>query len=169
MSIAKSVYIPNSYRFGVIFVDGYEYKCIRGRFYHPTFGRAKNFQSLIELLKMMDQLFNDISYPTPSMEIRKFQPDLPEISYTDKSPKGNEDGVGMHYLDRKGKLATFSVKVQFRRNASWQGTLRWIDKNKKDYFRSTLEMIMLMDSALGEVESWNSDENDVFISCLYEV
>lgn len=158
MSIAKSVYVPNSYKFGVIYVDNYDNKCVRGRFYHPTFGRAKRFYSLIELIKMMEKLFDDVSYPTANMQMRKFQP---EIFHIDKESYGNQNGVSMHYLEQKGKLVTFSVKVQFRRNASWQGVICWIDKNKEEYFRSTLEMIMLMDNALGEGESWNSNENQI--------
>lgn len=161
MSIAKSVYVPNSYRFGVIYVDSYENKCVEGRFYHPTFGRGKNFHSLIELLKMMEGLFEDMSYPTASMQIRKFQP---EALCMDKEFYGDENNVSMHYLEPKGKLVTFSVKVQFRRNASWQGILRWIDEGKEEYFRSTLEMIMLMDNALGEGESWMNGQRDTVLN-----
>ncbi|NLZ80496.1 MAG: hypothetical protein GX913_01625 [Clostridiales bacterium] len=158
MSIAKSVYVPNSYRFSIVYVDSYKNKCLSGRVYHPTYGKAKSFRSLIELLKMMEDLFDNMSYPTASMQIRKFQP---EILHIDKESYGNENGVSMHYLERKGKLVTFSVKVQFRRNASWQGRLRWIDKNREEHFRSILEMIMLMDNALSEGESWNSNEKQI--------
>lgn len=51
---------------------------------------------------------------------------------------------------QKDKKATFIVQVQFRQNATWQGSIHWNEKNKTQYFRSTLEMIKLMDEALGE-------------------
>jgi hypothetical protein len=43
---------------------------------------------------------------------------------------------------------TFQIKVKFTRNATWQGEIHWIEENKKQNFRSDLEMIKLMDEAL---------------------
>ena len=59
-----------------------------------------------------------------------------------------------------GEKATFVVHVQFRQNATWQGTIQWIESKKTQKFRSTLELIRLMDEALqnGEevkFEGWN--------------
>ena len=48
----------------------------------------------------------------------------------------------------KEDKATFVIQVQFRRNATWQGTIQWVDQNKRQSFRSTLEMIRLIDEAL---------------------
>lgn len=158
MSIAHSVFIPNSFRFVIIYVDSFEKKCLGGRIYHPSFNHIKSFNSLIELLLIMEGLFDDLSYPWPSMRIRTFQN---QLSHSEKKEFTNEKEAKMHYLERKGKLGSFSVRVQFRRNASWQGTLRWIDKNKEEYFRSTLEMIMLMDNALCGGEGWNENNKNM--------
>lgn len=54
------------------------------------------------------------------------------------------------YEQEAGNTSTFVVEVQYRRNATWQGTVRWIDGNKTERFRSTLELLKLMDSALSE-------------------
>lgn len=48
----------------------------------------------------------------------------------------------------KSQKDSFLVQIQFHQNASWQGTLTWIEKKKVQRFRSTLEMIKLMDSAI---------------------
>jgi len=32
------------------------------------------------------------------------------------------------------------VRVQYRRNTSWQGTIQWLDGRKKSTFRSVLEL-----------------------------
>jgi hypothetical protein len=45
---------------------------------------------------------------------------------------------------------TFVVQVQFQRNATWQGTIDWLDARKTQRFRSVLEMIKLMDEALAD-------------------
>ena len=47
-------------------------------------------------------------------------------------------------------LATFRVSVLFRQNASWQGTLLWTERAVDAQFRSVLELIRLLDSALTE-------------------
>ena len=43
---------------------------------------------------------------------------------------------------------TFVVEVIDQQNASWQGTVNWINTGKKETFRSALELIRLIDSAL---------------------
>lgn len=49
-------------------------------------------------------------------------------------------------LSRKSN--SFMVVIKDSQNGTWQGTVEWIDKNKKECFRSLLEMIKLIDSAL---------------------
>lgn len=44
---------------------------------------------------------------------------------------------------------TFIVKVQYRQNASWQGTVEWVEGGVSKRFRSALELIRLMDEAMG--------------------
>ena len=45
------------------------------------------------------------------------------------------------------------VNVQFRQNATWQGTIRWVEKQKTQRVRSELEMIKLMDEAIDRDEA----------------
>lgn len=45
---------------------------------------------------------------------------------------------------------TFIVRVQYTQNNSWQGTITWNEKNQTQHFRSALEMLHLMDNAIGE-------------------
>lgn len=53
----------------------------------------------------------------------------------------------------RGNLATFEMRILFRQNASWQGELLWMEKNARQSFRSVLELITLMDSALRALDS----------------
>lgn len=46
--------------------------------------------------------------------------------------------------------ATFIVQVQFQQNATWQGSIHWSEENKTQHFRSTLELIKLMDEAISK-------------------
>ena len=51
-------------------------------------------------------------------------------------------------LEQKGEKATFVVHVMYRQNATWQGSVTWAEKNQTANFRSALELIRLMDSAV---------------------
>ena len=44
--------------------------------------------------------------------------------------------------------STFIVQVKCREHDTWQGKLIWAEKNRSQYFRSTLELLKLMDRAL---------------------
>lgn len=66
--------------------------------------------------------------------------------------------------------SAFMVRILFRQNASWQGELHWLDRDKKRSFRSLLELIMLMQAALEEagapeaecrVRGWSPKESNV--------
>lgn len=47
-----------------------------------------------------------------------------------------------------GKLATFAVSMACRENASWQGTVVWLERGREEHFRSVLELNSLLDGAL---------------------
>lgn len=50
--------------------------------------------------------------------------------------------------NQKGKMATFVVHVMYRQHATWQGSVTWAETGQKANFRSALELIKLMDSAV---------------------
>lgn len=47
---------------------------------------------------------------------------------------------------------TFLISIEDRQNATWQGSVTWVDQKKRQYFRSALEMLKLIESALEEQE-----------------
>ena len=53
---------------------------------------------------------------------------------------------------RKGEDRTFLVRVMYKQNGTWQGQVTWTQKNEKKCFRSLLELIRLMDSAVQSQE-----------------
>jgi len=46
--------------------------------------------------------------------------------------------------EKRGKLATLIILVQFRQNASWQGLVEWVDKGETFEFESELELIRIL-------------------------
>ena len=55
----------------------------------------------------------------------------------------------------ENQKGTFIVKINHTDNASWQGQVTWADKNITKNFRSTLELIKLMDGAITSEETKN--------------
>ena len=45
-------------------------------------------------------------------------------------------------------LATFRIRITGSQHNTWQGELRWIDRNRSQKFRSVLELLRLMDEAV---------------------
>lgn len=43
---------------------------------------------------------------------------------------------------------TFVVQIKDTQAGTWQGTVVWVEEEKKEIFRSTLELIKLLDSAV---------------------
>lgn len=50
------------------------------------------------------------------------------------------------------KKQTFIIEVSDTQSQSWQGSIEWIQGQKKQGFRSVLELLKLMDSVVCEEE-----------------
>ena len=56
-------------------------------------------------------------------------------------------------------LDVYKRQVRYRQNATWQGDVIWAEKNERQSFRSALELLKLIDSALDSKEG-EELEND---------
>lgn len=45
---------------------------------------------------------------------------------------------------------TFVIHILNQQNATWQGTVTWLDGKRTQPFRSALELIRLMDGVIGQ-------------------
>lgn len=126
----------------MICVDSYENGVPRGRYYN--YGRpdeGHKFQSLTQLIVGMEHILDSANYPQSFTAVRTFA--------VPSEPKTAEP---VDTQSRKGALATFVVKVLFRQHTSWQGSITWQEAKSEMPFRSVLELILLMDSALSSDE-----------------
>lgn len=51
-------------------------------------------------------------------------------------------------MSRSQTNDTFIVQIAYQQNDTWQGTLKWMNQGKEAHFRSTLELIHMMDAAV---------------------
>ena len=58
--------------------------------------------------------------------------------------------------DSTKKTETFILNIYNRQNATWQGSVTWVEKKEKQQFRSAL--LKLIESALDEEEGENHEK-----------
>lgn len=124
----------------LIYIDSYENGNPVGHYYNPCKDEIGYFRSLIQFLEQVEECLDVEDIPQAYQTMRTFS----------KSSKlrwmeDYEDSPVM------GKMATFEIRILFRRNSSWQGQLLWLEGGMEQSFRSVLEMIFLINSALIEV------------------
>ncbi len=141
-------------------LDSYGKEKQRGRLYHEYTIQPMVFTTLFEAFEKMDALYDALQFPQAATEIRDFRVDRKERERMIRE-SGGELALPEHIkeelekveefekvIEQRGKEATFVIRVKFRQHSSWQGEITWVDGQKKEYFRSALELIKLMDSAL---------------------
>lgn len=119
----------------LVCVDSYEGGVPRGRLYLPG-QQGQRFDSLSQLLLRAAQLLEQGGAQSFTI------PRIFALAKPLRSAPCDADELA------RGKAATFEMRVLFRQHASWQGELLWLEKDARQSFRSALELITLMDSAL---------------------
>ena len=118
-------------------IDSYENAVLAGRLYHPCQEEGAAFQSATQFLNEVEKILDAMEFPKAFSTTRSF---LPVPSAATGPPGKTEKG---------GDSATFAIRILFRQNASWQGSIVWLEGRQEQSFRSVLELLMLMDNALG--------------------
>ncbi len=124
------------YRTTLVCVDSYQKGVPQGRFYNPYMEAEQTFQSLTQFLQSMERTLEMMDFPKAFTTTRTFAP-LPD----------NATGPPLSQ-SKSGTQATFAIKILFRQNASWQGSITWLEGKREQSFRSVLELILLMSTAL---------------------
>lgn len=113
----------NKAAIALICVDSVENGEALGRFCYGDLDHEYAFRGVHSLLLEMDRMMNGCEGTSAPME---------------------HTGCVWHM----GKLATFKVRVLFRQNDSWQGSVMWLDTRHEERFRSALELISIFRQAL---------------------
>ena len=114
-------------------IDRYSNGVPVGRFYDAGTDREIRFSSLSQLLLIIDCSAQGME-PVSPRPLHSFgAAPLKQRSF---------DEI------RFGAAATFSLRILFRQNASWQGSVTWLDGKIEQSFRSALELIFLLDGVL---------------------
>ncbi len=131
----------------VLAIDGKDTRGIQGRVYHAYSEEAIPVACFEEVIRIAENLFNDLGYPQMTTNDREF--DGRSYSYRKKEEmvKVMDDKT---LLGQQGDLGTFIIRVQHRQHSSWQGKVTWIEENETVNFRSALELMKMIDHVLEE-------------------
>lgn len=131
-----------------ICVDNFAQGDYSGSIWNLYKKRPIPYANTMDLLRKMDLFFNELDFPQNSTISRSFQKDRGIIRQKKEEAVAQMDERELR--KKKGEEATFIVHVKYRQNATWQGEVIWADKKEKKFFRSALELLKLMDSAMEE-------------------
>lgn len=123
--------------------------CPVGVLYNKYSSEPLNFRNVFDLMQLMEKTMDYCQYPQSSTRTRTFGSDdyqIREKKKVEQMVKADE------ILEKSGELATFVIHVKYRQNSTWQGDIFWAEKQEKVNFRSALEMLKLIDSALDQTE-----------------
>ena len=132
--------ISGEHHITTLCVDTYEGGRFTGRLYNPWFPQAVPVRSVMELLLFLDHMLDGMDFPQEFMAKRAFRPRKAVV--VPSCPAG----------EPTGQAATFFIQVLFRQNASWQGRVVWREESRSETFRSALELLFLIHSALDGAE-----------------
>ena len=111
-------------KFILVCVDSMENGSASGRFYPGSLDDERPFHNLNQFLVNMDRIMDgDDCAVAPAVE------NAGTVWYT-------------------GKVATFKVRVMFRQNGSWQGSVMWLETRHEEKFRSAMELLAIFHQAL---------------------
>lgn len=139
----KRLYAPNLISICINRKNGVDYE---GEIWEEYDTEPEHFTSILGAVRYIENFLDELNFPQRSMVPRSFT----------KAPAGGtqtgrhrERVKRMDNLEAKnGEEGTFIVQIKYRQNATWQGQVVWAEQNRKEYFRSALELLRLIDGAM---------------------
>jgi hypothetical protein len=127
---------------------------MEARLWHGYSKEAIKISAPEQMLSEMEALFELINYPRATTSPRRFS-EQEESAVQDRSgSQGTPQNVPRYLtdgelLEKRGKQATFIIRVQQRQNSNWQGRITWVERDRTLRFRTIMEMVRLIENALG--------------------
>ena len=113
---------------------------ISGKVYSQRLTRPMAFSDMGSLILRLDEVLEKQNFPQASQHSRPFR----EHESNVPASADPSEGIPLEEVEQaSGALATFTLYVMSRRNASWQGLVDWMDGSPRQQFASALELIRL--------------------------
>ncbi|MBS4022814.1 MAG: hypothetical protein KGZ79_10425 [Dethiobacter sp.] len=120
----------------------------QGKIEHIQSGQAQLFRSFLEMLFLAQEKLDTLGYPQPDTELRSWS--NKKYNYLSRGGKTEMANCNEQEVSLPVGGLSFLIRVQFRQNSTWQGTVQWLDKKKTRPFRSLLELVNLVNEAIND-------------------
>jgi len=110
------------------------------------------------MIEMMETTFDTKGFPEKhllprtfgraKLRLRKHEVDLPAVVKERSTVKESTETPEQQHVH--AKTCTFEISVRFRHNAEWQGSIKWLEKEKARRFSSIIELVRQINEALSE-------------------
>jgi len=118
MYITEKYYPMNAFRICADIIG----EDVEGHVFSPLKAESIPFRGMGELLVKMDELFDRVGYPQAFQDKRSFDKDKERVNLYRGIPEGELKPADI--ISKSGKVRTFDVMVNSRKNTSWQGSVQ---------------------------------------------
>lgn len=130
-------------------------KILNGDLLGRVYGGAEStigfaFKDIVGMINILEEIMDNIECPQAALESRNFNKTKEKAQKKLSREEIRRVFKAMRNIDEnlaRGEKATFILQIKFRQNASWQGSVQWVEKKQTLHFRSALELIKIIDSA----------------------
>ena len=106
------------------------------------------FASFAELVVLLEQQFDCHHLPQADFDFRRFGSGHKKQAPPSASPREAKVYLEHTISNKSSVMAHFILHVLYRQHGSWQGQIAWSEKSQIENFRSVVELLALMNSAL---------------------
>ena len=114
---------------------------------HTKSKQVCSFKDALELTLRVQEKLAEVGFPQPAAERRRWT-SLHTVNKADSSPRREDMEENKHRKAAGKGGPTFFIRINFQQNASWQGSVQWLEGQSTRFFRSHLELMMLMQEAV---------------------
>jgi hypothetical protein len=130
-------YPINSFRLCIEGVDGDIY----GEIHSPAIKDPIPYSGVADILLKMDKLFDKMGYPQAFQRRRSFRDQSKENSYKG-IPKPVHTGGEVRAF--RGKIGTYDIRVDSRRDSNWQGVVLNVDHELVGRFQGEMDLVEIL-------------------------
>ena len=126
-----------------VMIDYYKDRNPVGKIYNSALGCCHDFFSLTSLIKLIDEVILSESEKDDLAQRHFFENIETESEWDQQTYPFTFD-----LKESRGHLATFKIDILFTQRRSWQGVIKWLEKDSELCFRSVYELIQLIDNVV---------------------
>jgi len=120
-------------------IDYYKDRNPIGNVFNAKLGCVSEFFGITTLLKLIDEIISPM-YEVSENTRRYFVKKEDDFLWDNATP------FEFNLKESRGHIATFKIDILFTQRKSWQGVIKWIEKDEQLCFRSVYELIELIDN-----------------------